>query len=263
MTTGQATMAVSSLQAMVSVLAVAGAGFLFLHSTCEAQAFGSNGGIVAPRGDVPTTAGLQLIEGGASRATTLDVRTGPDRFRGLGPFRGIVVGRPTTGGQRFSGKYRDGAWVVGQGRNSPAFGSRELSTPPRARPVAFPKGQVTDLVTKLAPEYRLEPRLVLAVVEAESDFNPGALSVAGARGLMQLLPQTANRFGVADVWDPEENLRGGMAYLRWLLDYFNGDIELALAGYNAGEQAVVRHGGIPPYDETRAYVKRIAARLGL
>jgi soluble lytic murein transglycosylase-like protein len=122
---------------------------------------------------------------------------------------------------------------------------------------------VADLVRELAPEYRLEPNLVLAVVEAESDFNPAALSVADARGLMQLLPQTADRFGVTNIWDPEENLRGGMAYLRWLLDYFDGDIELALAGYHAGEQAVVRHGGIPPYDETRAYVDRIAARLGL
>lgn len=78
---------------------------------------------------------------------------------------------------------------------------------------------------------------------------------------MQLIPETAERFGVRDVWDPEQNLRGGMAYLRWLMQHFDGDLELVLAGYNAGEGAVQRHGGIPPYAETRTYVKRIIARL--
>lgn len=125
------------------------------------------------------------------------------------------------------------------------------------------KGPIAKLVRKLAPQYRLSPDLVLAVVEAESNFNPQAISPKNAQGLMQLIPATAARFGVEDVWDPEQNLRGGMAYLRWLLDRFDGDIRLALAGYNAGEQAVHRHGGIPPYAETRAYVSRIARRLNL
>jgi len=123
------------------------------------------------------------------------------------------------------------------------------------------KGRITNMVRNLAPEYRLNPNLVLAVVEAESNFNPKALSPKNAQGLMQLIPETAQRFGVKDIWDPEQNLRGGMAYLRWLLDHFNGDVKLALAGYNAGEQAVHRHRGVPPYDETQAYVRRIARRL--
>ena len=123
------------------------------------------------------------------------------------------------------------------------------------------KGRITTMVRNLAPEYRLDPNLVLAVVEAESNFDPKALSPKNAQGLMQLIPETAQRFGVKDVWDPERNLRGGMGYLRWLLDHFNGDVKLALAGYNAGEQAVHRHRGVPPYDETQAYVKRIARRL--
>jgi soluble lytic murein transglycosylase-like protein len=123
------------------------------------------------------------------------------------------------------------------------------------------KGAIADLVRDLAPQYRLNPDLVLAVVEAESNFNPQALSPKNAQGLMQLIPATAQRFGVKNVWDPEQNLRGGMAYLRWLLDHFSGDIKLALAGYNAGEQAVRRHGGIPPYGETRNYVSRISRRL--
>ncbi len=123
------------------------------------------------------------------------------------------------------------------------------------------KGRITKMVHNLAPEYRLNPNLVLAVIEAESNFNPKARSPKNAQGLMQLIPATAQRFGVKDVWDPEQNLRGGMAYLRWLLDHFNGDVKLALAGYNAGEAAVRRHRGIPPYDETQSYVKRIARRL--
>jgi soluble lytic murein transglycosylase-like protein len=125
------------------------------------------------------------------------------------------------------------------------------------------KQEVVRLVLELAPEYGLGPELVLAVVEAESNYNPNALSPKNAQGLMQLIPETATRFGVTDVWDPEQNLRGGMAYLRWLLNYFNNDVKLALAGYNAGEAAVSRFRGIPPYDETRAYVSQIASRLNL
>jgi TPR repeat protein len=123
-------------------------------------------------------------------------------------------------------------------------------------------GEIARMVRDMAPRYQLDPNLVLAVVEAESGFNPKALSPKNAQGLMQLIPATAQRFGVADVWDPEQNLRGGMAYLRWLLDYFEGDVKLALAGYNAGEKAVDRHGGVPPYQETQTYVKRIMRRLG-
>jgi soluble lytic murein transglycosylase-like protein len=136
--------------------------------------------------------------------------------------------------------------------------------PPMGRYASHPhpaRGQVADLVRSLAPKYLLDPDLVLAVIEAESNFNPRALSGKNAQGLMQLIPATAERFGVRDVWDPEQNLRGGMAYLRWLLAYFKGDVKLALAGYNAGEGAVDRHRGIPPYAETRAYVSRIIGRI--
>ncbi len=113
----------------------------------------------------------------------------------------------------------------------------------------------------LAPQYHLDPNLVLAVVAAESNFDPSARSDKNAQGLMQLIPATAERFDVKDAWDPEQNLRGGMAYLRWLLQRFDGDVWLALAGYNAGEQAVERYKGIPPYPETRDYVDRIAGWL--
>ena len=112
-------------------------------------------------------------------------------------------------------------------------------------------------VRALAPDYDIDAELVLAVIEVESSFNARARSPKNARGLMQLLPATARRFGVTDIWDPAQNLMGGMAYLRWLLNHFQGDLDRSLAAYNAGEHAVKRHGGIPPYRETRDYVKRV------
>jgi hypothetical protein len=117
-------------------------------------------------------------------------------------------------------------------------------------------------IYEIAPQYELDPALVREVVRAESNFNPKARSPRGAIGLMQLIPSTAKRFGVADPLEPIENLHGGMAYLRWLQERFDGDVRLMLAGYNAGEGAVERHGGVPPYAETRTYVKRILQRYG-
>jgi soluble lytic murein transglycosylase-like protein len=117
-------------------------------------------------------------------------------------------------------------------------------------------------INELAPQYDLDPALVLEVVRAESNFDPLARSNKGALGLMQLIPATARRFGVLDPFDPMQNLHGGMAYLRWLFDRFDGDLKLILAGYNAGEAAVERHGGVPPYTETREYVRRILQRYG-
>ena len=114
----------------------------------------------------------------------------------------------------------------------------------------------------LAPKYGLDPKLVLSVIKAESDFNPGARSPANALGLMQLIPSTAARFGVRNRADPIQNLRGGMSYLRWLLSFFDGDLTLALAGYNAGEGSVVKFLGIPPYPETQKYVSRILRSYG-
>lgn len=103
----------------------------------------------------------------------------------------------------------------------------------------------------------VDPALVRAVIHAESAFNPNAMSRAGAQGLMQLIPATASRFGVTEPFAPAENIRGGVAYLAWLLKRFDGDIVRATAGYNAGEGAVDRYGGVPPYAETQVYVERV------
>ena len=112
-------------------------------------------------------------------------------------------------------------------------------------------------IQQVAVTYHLEPALLHAVISAESAYNPQARSPKGARGLMQLMPDTARRFGVSDAYDPTANLQGGARYLRWLLDLFN-DLRLALAAYNAGEGAVQRYGNaVPPYPETRTYVRRV------
>ena len=112
-------------------------------------------------------------------------------------------------------------------------------------------------ISAAAREFGVEEAIVRAIIHAESAFNPTALSHAGAQGLMQLMPATARRFGVTDSYDASQNIRGGVQYLAWLLKRFNGNLTLAAAGYNAGEGAVDRHKGVPPYSETQRYVQRV------
>jgi soluble lytic murein transglycosylase-like protein len=117
--------------------------------------------------------------------------------------------------------------------------------------------KAAELVRKFAPEYRISPALALAIIRAESNFDPNARSPKNAQGLMQLIPETSARFNVKKPFDPAQNVRGGLAYLRWLLAYFRGDVALVAAAYNAGEGTVEKYRGVPPYAETRAYVQRI------
>ena len=113
------------------------------------------------------------------------------------------------------------------------------------------------LLQERAPLYGIDPRLAVSIVRAESNFDPNAQSQANALGLMQLMPATAQRFGVRDPQDPAQNIEGGLAYLRWLLKRFDHDVVKTTAAYNAGEGAVDRYQGVPPYPETQAYVERI------
>jgi soluble lytic murein transglycosylase-like protein len=133
------------------------------------------------------------------------------------------------------------------------------ATPPIA--LRAPK-QIVELVNKIASEYRVPVPLVIAIIQAESNYDAVAISPKNAQGLMQLVPETALRFRVKNVFDPVQNVRGGVAYLRWLLAYFEGEVSLVAAAYNAGERSVERYGGVPPYEETRAYVRRILAHVG-
>lgn len=131
-----------------------------------------------------------------------------------------------------------------------------LPDPPESM-AAGERSEIEQLVRRLAPQYAVDSQLALAVILVESAFNPAAVSPKNARGLMQLIPETTERFGVKKVHNPAENIKGGLAYLRWLLAFFQGDVTLVVAAYNAGERAVEKYRGIPPYPETRNYVKKI------
>ena len=124
------------------------------------------------------------------------------------------------------------------------------------------KRWIIPLTTTLSAWYALDPRLVLSVIAVESNFNSAAQSPKAAMGLMQLIPDTAERFNVRNAFDATQNLRGGMRYLRWLLSYYRGNIAYAAAAYNAGEGRVDRYKGVPPFPETRAYVRRVLGLYG-
>lgn len=128
---------------------------------------------------------------------------------------------------------------------------------------AFTTGDaaIDSYITNSSIRYNIDPLLIYAQMHQESGFKLKATSYKGARGLMQLMPGTAIRFGVTDIYNPKQNIEAGVKYMRWLLDKFGGDVALALAGYNAGEGAVMKYGNqIPPYRETQEYVRRIGSR---
>lgn len=128
-----------------------------------------------------------------------------------------------------------------------------------AHPPAAP--QLETMIDRIAGEQGVEIPLVHSVIRAESNYNPFAISPKGAQGIMQLIPATAKRFGVSDTFDAEDNILGGVRYLRFLLDYYQGDYTKAVAAYNAGEAAVDKYNGVPPFPETRNYVMRVGKNL--
>ena len=150
--------------------------------------------------------------------------------------------------------------VVSVVRPDPRTGRlvRSIVAPPRA---VRSKHDLAKTVERAARENQLPPELIHSVIAVESGYNANAVSPKGALGLMQLVPSTAERFGVSDAFDPADNIRGGARYLKYLLDLYSGNDALALAAYNAGEAAVARYGGIPPYLETQNYVEQVRHRL--
>jgi len=152
-----------------------------------------------------------------------------------------------------------GAPVVSVVRADPRTG-RLVRAVVRQRPATEPAG-IAETVDRIARQNQLSPRLVHSVIEAESNYDPNAVSPKGAQGLMQLVPATARRFGVSNAFDPADNIQGGARYLKHLLELYKGDEALALAAYNAGEGAVSRYGGVPPFPETQSYVAKVRQRL--
>jgi soluble lytic murein transglycosylase-like protein len=132
-----------------------------------------------------------------------------------------------------------------------------------AAPQTGASPNLDEAVARIAEEHSLPPQLIHSVIKIESNYNPYAVSSKGALGIMQLIPETARRFGVKNVFNPVENIQGGARYLRYLLDLFDGSYPLALAAYNAGEAAVAKYGGIPPYPETQNYVILVRRQLEL
>jgi hypothetical protein len=157
--------------------------------------------------------------------------------------------------------------------NQPGVKLYMKSTTPQAAAPGTPRAGVTpfapqdrdptrytrfdEYIRQASALYQIPEQLVRAVIKVESDYDPRAVSYAGARGLMQLMPDTANGLGVKDINDPRENIFGGVRYLRVLANLFNGDLDLTVAAYNAGEGAIMKYGGIPPYAETRDYVVKV------
>ncbi len=135
-----------------------------------------------------------------------------------------------------------------------------LPAPP-ASAKRFSTMGIDQAVEQIAAEQSLPAELIHSVIKVESNYNPNAVSPAGAQGLMQLIPSTARRFGVANVFNPVENIQGGAKYLKYLMDLYNGDTALALAAYNAGEGAVAKYGNVPPYRETQNYLQSVAVQL--
>jgi len=143
----------------------------------------------------------------------------------------------------------------------PAFpGAKAFSRRCLAQGAQAGRPAIESFVKRCAARYNLDPMLVLAVISAESGYDPRALSPRGAMGLMQLMPETARGLGIRDPYEPLANLEGGMLYLRMMLDRHGAELPLALASYNAGPAEVVRHKGVPPYPETREYVRKVTER---
>jgi hypothetical protein len=122
-----------------------------------------------------------------------------------------------------------------------------------------PPTKYDSIIRSIAANYGLEPTLIHSIIRTESNYDPDAVSPKGAMGLMQLMPETAKRYGVRDIYNPRENIEGGVKYLKYLMDLYNGKTDYVLAAYNAGHNAIKKYGGIPPFPETRRFIEKVKA----
>lgn len=132
-----------------------------------------------------------------------------------------------------------------------------LSLCPGVRAEPQPPTKYDSIIRSIAANYGLEPALIHSIIRTESNYDPDAVSPKGAMGLMQLMPETAKRYGVRDIYNPRENIEGGVKYLKYLMDLYNGKTDYVLAAYNAGHNAIKKYGGIPPFPETRRFIEKV------
>lgn len=198
-----------------------------------------------------------------TQARIAEIRARMSQLEGRAESKSQGNLRPTLDGQL--GKETSAGKRLGAGFTVPMDGNAPLNPMMLGQlaPPAGPEGgDLRALAAQIADKYGLDPALFESLIEQESSFNPRAVSAAGAMGLTQLMPKTAQGLGVTDPYDPVQSLNGGAKYLAQMLKEFGGDPKLALAAYNAGPGAVKRYGGIPPFSETQDYVRKILGRLG-
>ena len=207
---------------------------------------------------------LNPPKAGAQKRITVQIKPG-DQFKPVAQAQKPAETAPSSDIDWFWEKVSPALGTPVRGRFTEAVD--QLANAPAGKAVVKPRlDTLQQIVTAHGADILIEtlnkdisPALVLAVISVESSGRTEAESPKGAQGLMQLIPETASRFGVEDANDPKQNIKGGVAYLQWLMDEFGGDPILALAGYNAGEGAVRKHKGVPSYAETRAYVPKVLA----
>jgi soluble lytic murein transglycosylase-like protein len=172
---------------------------------------------------------------------------------------GLSLSRPLWADEIVTVRDENGRKIFINTGETRATGGWNVSVPPRVKAgnAAVPTPEISNLVEQTANRLQVDPQLVHAIIKVESEYDPKAVSNKGAMGLMQLIPETAQRFGVENPFNPKDNIEGGVSYLKHLLDLFGGDLPLSLAAYNAGEGAVQRSGGIPSYTETQDYVRKV------
>ncbi len=172
---------------------------------------------------------------------------------------GLAVLQLEGGGEIAVPASRVSNWADLEGQTVENSAASRTAAQERARqlPWRLTAGEFANLIDEAASRHRIDPALLTAIAQVESAFNPHAVSHKGAKGILQLMPETAKRFGVRDIFDASQNIDGGAKYLSWLLERYDGRTDLALAGYNAGEAAVDQYGGIPPFSETQSYVTRV------
>jgi len=174
---------------------------------------------------------------------------------------GLSLSRPARAGKIVSITDEHGRKIfinTGEARAKGGLAARAIRSA-KAGNASLPSLEINDLVEQTANRHQIDPQLVHAIIKVESEYDPKAVSAKGAMGLMQLIPETAQRFGVENPFNPQENIEGGVSYLKHLLGLFGGDLSLSLAAYNAGEGAVQRFGGIPSFTETQDYVRKVTS----